>query len=335
MKKIRFAVVGCGHIGTRHLAILNAEPNAKLVAACDIKPEVIDQVSKTYHIDVYQNFEEMVKRTDIDIIVVATPHFLHSTMTIKAASRGKHILVEKPMALTATECKKMIATAKKNKVKLFVVKQNRHNSPIKLLKRAIDSGKLGKLYIANCNIIWNRHLGYYRDSGWRGIRKMEGGALYTQVSHFIDLLLWLFGDVKKVNSRVANLRYKLETEDSGESLLQFKNGALGSIIWTTAAYDRNYEGSILVIGENGTIKIGGKYLDQLEFWKVKDFDLPKDAPLIDPQKTYENYQGTSSNHDLVIKNVIANLNNKKSEVVEGLEGMRTVSLIEKMYKNII
>lgn len=335
MKKIRFAVVGCGNIGMRHLAVIDASPNAILVAACDIKQEVLDKVSFLYKIDYYQDFKKMLGQDEIDVINVCTPHNLHAPMTIAAAEHHKHILTEKPMALTTVECKNMIIAAKRNGVKLFVVKQNRYNVPIKLLKEAIDKKRLGKILMVKCNVLWNRHIEYYKDSDWRGTRENEGGVLFTQASHFIDLLLWLLGDVKNVLARTANLRHKLDIEDTGQALFEFKNGAMGSIMWTTAVFGKNYEGSITVIGEHGTIKIGGKYLNEIEYWDVKNYPLSPKINFTDKPNVYKNYQGTSSNHDRVIANVIAHLNNRKSQVVFGDEGIKTTSLIEMIYKNVI
>ncbi len=332
MKKIRFAVVGCGNIGMRHLAVIDAEPNAKLVAACDIKKDVLDKVSTTYKVDCYTDFTKMLERNDIDVVNICTPHLLHEPMTIVAARKKKHILCEKPMALTTRGCKKMISTANANGVNLFIVKQNRHNIPIKLLKEAIDKGRLGKILMIKCNVLWNRHLGYYTDSDWRGTKEQEGGVLFTQVSHFIDLIIWFMGDVKNTITKVANLRHKkLGIEDTGETILNFKNGAMGSISWTTALYNKNYEGSILVVGEHGTVKVGGKYLNEVEYWDIKNYPLPQNIDFTDKPNTYHNYQGTSSNHDKVIKDIILFLNNKKNTVVTGTEGMKSTALIEKIY----
>lgn len=335
MKKIRFGVIGCGNIGTRHLAVIDAEPNAELVAACDIDSIKLQKIKENYDIDCYTNYKDLIKRKDIDIVCICTPHLLHSSMAIDTAKAHKHILTEKPMALTTKECKAMISAAKKNRVKLFVVKQNRYNIPIRLLKDAIDRGWLGKIYMVHCNVLWNRHLGYYKDSDWRGKKKTEGGVLYTQVSHFIDLLLWFVGDIKNAVGKTFNLKHKLEIEDTGQALLKFKSGTVGCITWTTTVHEKNYEGSILIIAENGTIKVGGKYLNVIEYWDVKNHPLPVDVEYTDKPNSYKNYQGTSSNHDRVIKDIILNLNNKKNTAVEGEEGMKTTTLIEKIYKYII
>jgi predicted dehydrogenase len=238
------------------------------------------------------------------------------------------------MALTSKDCRKMIQMAADNKMKLMVVKQNRYNVPIVLTKKALDQGKLGRIFMTEVNVFWNRGDAYYSDSPWRGKRRYEGGALYTQASHFIDLLIWFFGDVKKAKTVVDTKNHTIGFEDCGSSILTFASGVMGIVNWTTCIYRKNYEGSITIIGEKGTVKIGGQYLNAIDYWDVFDNPLPKNLTFDDKPNEYGQYQGSSSNHDKVIKDVIASILGKKNTVVGGFEGLKTVQAIELMYKHI-
>ncbi|HOZ87010.1 MAG TPA: Gfo/Idh/MocA family oxidoreductase [Bacteroidia bacterium] len=335
--KIKFAIVGCGSIGKRHIAVLDAEPEAEIVAICDVdEKKCIEQSALYQNIPYYTSYEKMLSEIKADVINIVTPHALHAPMAIAAANHQFNVLVEKPMALTMTDCNRMNEAADKNNVKLWVVKQNRHNVPVKLTKDAIDKGMLGKIFMIKCDILWNRYQGYYDESPWRGKKNEEGGALFTQASHFIDLLVWWCGDVTEVKAMMETQNHNIQTEDSGSAVLKFSSGTLGSINWTTCVYNKNYEGSITIVGEFGTIKIGGQYLNKIEFWDVRGYPLQEGIEFTDKPNAYGKYQGTSSNHDKVIKTIIGTLENKNVSVsaVEGFEGMRCVDAIEKMYNSL-
>jgi len=332
--KIRFALVGCGNIGSRHAAVLDAEERAELTAVCDVDLAKAKSLAEKYGgIPAYASYEEMLAKAPADIVSICTPHGLHARMAIEAAENHKSVLVEKPMALTAHDSRAMIETAKRCGVKLMVVKQNRYNVPIALAKKTIDEKRLGRIFMTECNILWNRHDGYYSGSNWRGRRDLEGGALYTQGSHFIDLLIWWFGDVVATESWIATRNHNIEIEDCGHSLLQFQSGVTGSLNWTTCVYNKNFEGSITIIGEKGLIKIGGQYLNKIEYWDVQSFPLPEDIQFVDKPNNYGKYQGTSSNHDKVVQDVVASLLSERHHVVEGNEGMKTIEAIEMIYKS--
>jgi predicted dehydrogenase len=254
-------------------------------------------------------------------------------MALAAAESGKHILVEKPMALTTRECELMIEAATRNQIRLMVVKQNRYNVPIALTKKALDSGKLGHVFMAQCSVLWNRHQGYYQESNWRGKKALEGGALYTQVSHFLDLMIWWFGDVVEASTKLATRNHDIEIEDCGTAHVKFASGVMGTMVWTTCVYNKNYEGSITIIAEKGIIKIGGQYLNKIEHWDVFAYPLPEDVQFVDKPNAYGKYQGTSSNHDKVMTDVIGDLLRERHSVVEGDEGMRTIQAIELIYQN--
>lgn len=337
MNKIKFAVVGCGSIGKRHIAVLDAEPDAEIVAICDTDEEKCKEQSALYKdIPYYTSFEKMISEINADVINVVTPHALHAPMSIKAVNAGFNVLVEKPMALSMAECNAMNEAAKKANRKLWVVKQNRHNVPVKLAKNAIDKGMLGKIFMVKCDILWNRYQGYYDESPWRGKKQEEGGALYTQASHFIDLLVWWCGDVVDVKAFMETQNHNIETEDSGSAIIKFSSGTLGSINWTTCVYNKNFEGSITIVGEHGTVKIGGQYLNKIEFWDVRGYPLQEGIEFTDKPNAYGKYQGTSSNHDKVIKTIIETLRKKEVAIdaVEGFEGMRCIDAIEKMYNSL-
>jgi predicted dehydrogenase len=332
---IKFAIVGCGAIGSRHAAVIDVEERGSITAFCDVDIEKARKLAETYNLDVHccSDYQKLLAETNATVINICTPHGLHAEMAIQAAKAGKHILVEKPMALTVADANRMIKAAEENNVHLMVVKQNRFNVPIALTKKAIDSGNLGRIFMVKCDVLWNRHDGYYRDSNWRGRKDLEGGALYTQASHFIDLLNWWFGDVVEAEAHVSTKNHDIEIEDCGNALLKFETGVMGALTWTTCVYNKNYEGSITIIGEHGTIKIGGPYLNKIEYWDVRAFPLQDDIKFSDKPNAYGKYQGTSSNHDKVVNNVVAKLLDERHHVVEGDEGIMSIKAIEMIYNS--
>ncbi|MGB6152092.1 MAG: Gfo/Idh/MocA family oxidoreductase [Pricia sp.] len=331
---LKFAVVGCGHIGKRHVSVISAEADAQLVAVCDTDSEKLGIEAVTASgAKTYTDFQQMLAEADFDVICICTPHGLHANMSIAAAKAGKHILVEKPMGLSVSESEEMIRVAEEEGVRLFVVKQNRYNTPIKLTQKALNENRLGKIFMVQCNVMWNRNQAYYRQSPWRGKKDSEGGALHTQVSHFLDLMVWWFGEIKESKTIMDTLNHDIEIEDAGVSALRFESGVIGSLFWTTCVYNGNYEGSITIIGEKGTIKIGGKYLNEIEFWDVQSYPLPADQEFDDKPNEYGTYQGSSSNHDQLIHSLISQIIEDRRGVVEGEEGMKTIKAIEKIYQN--
>jgi UDP-N-acetyl-2-amino-2-deoxyglucuronate dehydrogenase len=331
MDKVKFGIVGCGHIGKRHAAVIESNADGVLVALCDINEKAVKELAKTYSInDCSTDFDRLLE-SGCDVLCVCTPHFLHKEMTIKALKAGIHVLVEKPMALTSKDAHEMIDTASREGRKLFVVKQNRYNVPIILAGKALKENKLGKISMVQCNVFWNRNQDYYDQSAWRGRKNEEGGALFTQASHFIDLLVHWFGPLKDAKTKVDTQFHHIDVEDVGLSLVSFQSGVLGSISWTTNVYNKNYEGSITIIGEKGTIKIGGPYLNKIEFWDVKSYPLPDNISFVDQPNNYGKYQGSSSNHHRVIEEVIKNLDGNESNIVEGQEGELSIDAIEKIY----
>ena len=332
MKKLNFALIGCGRIGSRHAE--HIKNLANLVAVCDIDLNNLSNFSDAYNCNKYQNIDDMLlSETSLDVISICTPNGLHYEHTIKSLNSGFHVLCEKPLALSSFECGNMIKAAENNNKRLFVIKQNRYNPPVAAVRNAIESGKLGKIYSIQLNCFWNRNVDYYKDS-WKGTAKLDGGTLYTQFSHFIDLLYWLIGDVKDVTSKIKNFHHEniIEFEDTGVVILEFLNGAIGTINYTVNSFSRNMEGSLTIFGEKGTVKIGGQYLNELEYQDILDFEIKDLAPGNKPNN-YGNYVGSMSNHKDVYLNVIDVLQNNGTITTNSYEGLKVVEIIEKIYNS--
>jgi predicted dehydrogenase len=331
--KLRFAIVGCGKIAQRHAEHIAAK--AVLVAVCDIDNAKAEQLSKKYQAAAYHSVDDLFTKADFDMAVICTPNGLHADQSLYALEKGVHVICEKPMALRATDCQDMIDAAQKNKKELFVVKQNRYNPPVVRLKKAIDKGRLGRIFSVQLNCFWHRDADYYKEGSWRGTKTLDGGILYTQFSHFIDLMLWLMNDeVIDVHSLIKNYLHQgvTEIEDTGIVSLQFSNGAIGSIHFTTNSYCKNMEGSITIFGENGTVKVGGEYLNQLIYQQIEDYKIEGDL-LTNPPNQYGSYTGSMSNHGLFYDNVIEVLENNAVKTTDMYEAMKTVELIEKIYQS--
>ncbi|MBS4063679.1 MAG: Gfo/Idh/MocA family oxidoreductase [Chitinophagaceae bacterium] len=330
-KKINFAIIGCGRIAQRHAEHINNY--GKLVAVCDIVKKKAEDLSLKYGAKPFTSIEEMLTEQNIDVVAVCSPNGLHAPHSIKALNAGFHVICEKPLALTIEECGQMIIAAEKNNKRLFAIKQNRFNPPVQAVKNIIDDGKLGKIYSIQLSCFWNRNDDYYANS-WKGSKNLDGGTLYTQFSHFIDLLFWMIGDVKNVKAFLGNFAHKgiIEFEDTGVVILEFLNGAIGTINYTVNSYNKNMEGSLTIFAENGTIKIGGQYLNELEYQNIKDFKI-ENLPEGNIANNYGNYQGSMSNHDKVYLNLIDVLSNGASISTNAYEGLKTVEIISKIYNS--
>ncbi len=327
---LHFALVGCGRIAQRHAEHINKK--AVLSAVCDIVPDKADELALKYGVTAYYNLDEMLKmEKDIDLVSICSPNGLHAEHTIKALQAGKHVICEKPMALSAADCGRMIQAAEKQNKRLFAIKQNRYNPPVAAVKQLIDDGKLGTIYSVQLNCFWNRNEEYYKNS-WKGTKDMDGGTLFTQFSHFIDLLYWMIGDVKEVHAMMDNFHHRnmIEFEDSGVVVLRFMNGAIGSINYTVNSFQKNMEGSLTIFGEKGTVKIGGQYLNELEYQQIDGYKI-ENLPEGNKPNNYGNYVGSMSNHNLVYDNVIEVLEKGGSITTSAFEGLKTVEIIQKIY----
>lgn len=327
---LRFAIIGCGRIAQRHAEHISNK--AQLTAVCDIVPERADALAKQYHAKAYYSVAELLKDSQtFDVASICSPNGLHAEHCIMALNAGVHVLCEKPMALTVADCGRMIQAAEKNNRRLFAIKQNRYNPPVAAVKQLIDEGKLGKIYSVQLSCFWNRNEAYYADS-WKGTKDMDGGTLYTQFSHFIDLLYWMVGDVEEVKAMMGNYHHQqsIEFEDTGVVIVRFVNGAIGTINYTVNSYEKNMEGSLTLFAEKGTVKIGGQYLNELEYQQIEGVRI-ENLPEGNKPNNYGTYVGSMSNHNLVYDNVIEVLEKGASITTSAYEGLKTVEIIQKIY----
>ena len=330
MNKIKFAITGCGRIAQRHAVHIHRL--GTLVAVCDVDVSKAEDLAHQYSCTAFSSIEKLLSaEKEIDVVVICTPNGLHATHSIKALNAGFHVLVEKPMAITVQDCETMIAAAIANKKLLFPIKQNRYNPPVAAVKEAIDKGIFGKIYSLQLSCFWNRDAGYYANS-WKGTTELDGGTLFTQFSHFIDLLYWLNGDIDKAFAITDNLAHKdiIEFEDTGVVALSFKNGSVATINYTVNSHAKNMEGSLTIFAEKGTVKIGGQYLNELEYQSIEGFRF-EDLPKGNTANNYGTYVGSMSNHDKVYENVIDVLQNGAAMTTSAFDALKTVEIIRKIY----
>ncbi len=330
--KIKFALIGCGRIAERHAE--HIKNYGQLVAVCDVVKEKSAFFANRYSVTGYTAIDELLQNEKtIDVVVICTPNGLHALHAIKALRAGFHVLCEKPMAITVLQCKEMMAAAEQANRILFAVKQNRFNPPVVAVKDAIEKGILGKIYSIQLSCFWNRNADYYYNS-WKGTIDLDGGTLFTQFSHFIDLLFWMIGDVGRAYALTANFAHKgiIEFEDTGVVAIEFVNGAIGTINYTVNSYHKNMEGSLTIFAEKGTVKIGGEYLNELEYQNIQGFEF-KDIPVGNKANNYGTYVGSMSNHDKVYANLVDVLLHNVPISASSFEAMKTVEIIEKIYKS--
>jgi UDP-N-acetyl-2-amino-2-deoxyglucuronate dehydrogenase len=329
--KIKFGIVGCGRIAQRHAEHIHSRGD--LVAVCDIDKEKADALAKKYGAKAYYNIDDMLAaEKDMTVLSVCSPNGLHAEHAIKGLKAGVHVLCEKPMALTVEDCGEMIKAGERTNKRLFAIKQNRFNPPVEAVKKIIDEGKLGKILSVQLSCFWNRNPDYYHNS-WKGTKDLDGGTLFTQFSHFVDLLYWMIGDVRNAQAYMGNFAHKgiIEFEDTGVVILQFTSGAIGTINYTVNSYQKNMEGSLTIFGEKGTVKIGGQYLNELEYQQIDGYKI-ENLPEGNKANNYGNYQGSMSNHDKVYDNLIEVLQNNAAISTSSFEGLKTVEIIEKIYR---
>lgn len=330
-----FGLIGYGKIGERHVEHIIAHPEAQLHSIFDIKADRLNLFRNKYKgIQTYDSLKAILHEPAIDIITICTPNSTHADIAIAAMKAGKHVLVEKPMAISKVDCEGMIHIALKTGKSLFVVKQNRFNPPVQAVKKLVDEKKLGKILSVSVNCYWNRNEWYYKSSDWKGKKAFDGGTLFTQFSHFIDVIYYLLGDMQILHAQMANVSHKgkIEFEDTGiVSFLLKDSHAPGVLHYTTSAFQKNMEGSITIFAENATIKIGGKYLNTIDYQATDGFDIT-DLPASAGSNSYGDYEGSMSNHDKVIDNVIQSLNGKVEIMTNAYDGLKTVEIIENIYQ---
>ena len=331
MKKLKFAIVGCGRIAHRHAEHISNQ--GELIAVCDVDKNKVNYFSEKYKATPFLSLSNLLSDSlDVDVITICTPNGVHAEQAIAILNAGYHVLCEKPMATNVYNCGQMIQAAEKSNKRLFIVKQNRFNPPVQEIMKLIKEGVLGKIYSVQLNCFWNRNDGYYNDSDWKGSKELDGGTLFTQFSHFIDLLYWMIGDVKSVYALTENFNHQniIDFEDAGVVALQFYSGAIGTINYTVNSNSKNMEGSITIFGEKGTVKIGGEYLNELEYQNIDNYEI-KNLPLGNPPNNYGKYVGSMSNHVNVYENVTDVLTNRGVISTNMFEGLKTVEIIEKIY----
>jgi len=323
-----FAIIGCGRISRRHAEQISKI--GKLVAVCDIIYTNAEELANEYGATIYTSIESLLKsENSIDIICICTPNGLHAYHSILSLEANKHVLCEKPLAIHSEDARKMIEAANRADKKLFVVKQNRYNPPVVAIKKLLNEDKLGNIFSFQINCFWNRPMAYY-SSPWKGTKDMDGGALYTQFSHFIDLLYWLLGDVKDLKAITKNYEHPtIEIDDSGVVILEMLGGAIGTLNYTTNSYQKNMEGSFTIFGEKGTVKIGGQYLNELEY-QCMDEEITV-LSTGKPANMYGFYQGSMSNHDIIYEHLLQAIEQPGYEFASAIDGLKTVEIIEKIY----
>jgi len=327
-RKLRIAVVGCGRISANHFSSIERHAeDLELAAVCDVNAATLDAHAAKYGVPGYRDMDEMLRGVKLDLVALCTPSGLHPDQTVLAASHGVHVVTEKPMATRWNDGIRMVRACDDAGIRLFVVKQNRRNSTLQLLKRAIDEKRFGRIHLVHLNVFWTRPQSYYDQAEWRGTWEFDGGAFMNQASHYVDLLEWLIGPVEKVQCMVSTTR-DIEVEDTGVMNVRWRNGALGSMSVTMLAYPNNLEGSITILGEKGSVRVGGVAVNEIQLWK---FSESRDY---DEQVAAANYQTTSVygfGHPLYYRNVIDVMRGIAPPETDGREGLKSLELLIAAY----
>ncbi len=332
-QKVKFAVIGAGHIGKRHAEMIRREEESELVAMVDVRSkEECDAVG--FDVPFYNSIEELINSgIEFHVMNICTPNGLHAKQSILGLEANKHIVCEKPMGLSKDNCEKVIFKSLQMSKNVFCVMQNRYSPPSEWIKSVIDQNLLGDIFMVQLNCYWNRDDRYYKKGGWKGTSNLDGGTLFTQFSHFIDIMYWLFGDIENIAGKFADFTHENSTdfEDSGLVNFDFMDGGMGSINYSTAVADQNLESSLTIIGSKGSVKIGGQYMNEVEVCNIKDYEMPE-LKESNPANDYGPYKGSAANHNYVIKNVIDTLKGRTIATTNALEGLKVVEIIERIYK---
>ncbi len=330
---IKFAVIGTGHIGKRHAEMITRNPECELVALIDTNTDHLNAALQSYPTSGFASMEAYLNSdTKADVLCIATPNGLHAAHALQAIQHNHHVVIEKPMGLSKKECEDVIYKALHHSKHVFCVMQNRYSPPSEWLKQMIDQNILGEIYMVQVNCYWNRDERYYQTGKWHGSQELDGGTLFTQFSHFIDLMYWLFGDINHIQARFADHNHKSLTafEDSGFVNFAFTNGGLGSLNYSTSCWDKNLESSMTVIGANGSVKVGGQYMDKVEYCHIKGYTMPE-LKATNPPNDYGPYKGSAANHHYVIENVVDVLKGRSAITTNAMEGLKVVDIIERIY----
>jgi len=329
---IKFAVIGQGHIGKRHAEMIRRDANSELVAVCDILPKEevgLADIKEPF----FSNIDDLLSAgLDIDVVNICSPNGCHFEQAMKSLKAKKHVVLEKPIALTKKDAEQILFTSLEVSRHVFCVMQNRYSPPSVWLKELVDNKTLGDIFMVKLDCYWNRDDRYYKKGNWHGDAELDGGTLFTQFSHFIDIMYWLFGDITNIRGNFADFNHKNLTdfEDSGVVTFDFINGGMGCLNYSTAVWDTNLESAITIIGSKGTVKVAGQYMNEVTYCHIKDYVIPELAPC-NPPNDYGLYKGSAQNHHYVIENVVEKLKDKGSITTNVLEGLKVVEMIERIY----
>lgn len=313
--------------------MITANEEAELVALCDIRSKE-ELGIETYEVPFFKDYQEMLNEgPEADVICIATPNGLHQEMALKAINTNHHVVIEKPMALTKTGCEKIIFKALQQSKQVFCVMQNRYSPPSVWLKDIMRRRLMGKIYMVQINCYWNRDERYYKPGNWHGTAELDGGTLFTQFSHFIDIMYWLFGDISNIKAKFQDFKHQEMTdfEDSGFISFDFIKGGMGCLNYSTAVWNSNLESSITIIGEKGSVKVGGQYMNEVEFCNIENYEMPE-LPPANPPNDYGAYKGSAANHHYIFENVVDVLKGRSSITTNALEGLKVVDIIERIYQ---
>ena len=332
-KKVKFAIVGCGHIGKRHAEMAARNVEAELVALCDVADKDSLGIER-FDVPFFASIDELLSSNiEIDVLNICTPNGVHSEQAEKALDKGIHIVVEKPIGLSKAKCENVIFKALRNHKYVFAVMQNRYSPPSEWLKSIVENKIIGDVFTVQVNCYWNRDDRYYKKGGWKGTADLDGGTLFTQFSHFIDIMYWLFGDVKNIQGKFADFTHKDSTdfEDSGLVSFDFVDGGMGCLNYSTAVWGQNLESSLTIIGSKGSVKVGGQYMNEVEYCHIDGYEMPELAAS-NPPNDYGPYKGSAANHHYVIDNVVDTLKGRTTATTNALEGLKVVDIIERIYE---
>jgi predicted dehydrogenase len=331
---VRFVVCGVGHIGQRHAALVTRHPSAQLVALVDTRSELAPELASEYPgVPFFSSLDQyLAQGPKADVLTIATPNYQHASQAIAGLQQGLHIVIEKPIALRKVDAEAIVHTALQTGRLVFGVMQNRYSPPASWLKQVYDEGRLGEIYLVQFNCFWNRDARYYKTGSWKGTQAQDGGTLFTQFSHFVDLLYWVFGDITNISARFRDFNHAglTEFEDSGLVTFDLVRGGSGTLQYSTAVWDRNLESSLTVVAEHGSLRLGGQYINKVEYCHLRNYTLPE-LPPTNPANDYGPYQGSAANHVQVIENVVDTVQQRSFATTNALEGMKVVEIIERIY----
>lgn len=328
-RKVRFALVGCGRIAASHFnAFKQHAERAELIGVCDLDPSARQAAALSTGAQPFEDLTLLLRDLDVDAVVLTTPSGLHADQAVEVAASGRHVITEKPMATRWHDGLRMVRACDDASVRMFVVKQNRRNVTLQLLKKAVEQGRFGRIYMVNINVFWTRPQEYYDSSAWRGTWEFDGGALMNQASHYVDLLDWLVGPIESIQAYVGTLARNIEVEDSAVMSVKWRSGALGSMNVTMLTYPKNLEGSITILGEKGTVRVGGVAVNEIQHWEFSD---KRDEDALVSQANYATTSVYGFGHPLYYKNVLDVLRGEAAPETDGREGLKSLEVLIAAY----